>query len=122
MKRLAIAVLLALPMMLATAPGALAAQPTIQREAIDDTRVDTSCGFPVQVHTTGFVITIQWVDADGTTRTIQAFPQAKDTLTNLDTGTSIMVNISGLGISPRAPTAASPWSARACGDGGPDRL
>jgi hypothetical protein len=41
------------------------------------------------------VITIQWVDANGTTRTIQAFPQAKNTLTNLDTGTSITVNVSG---------------------------
>jgi hypothetical protein len=95
MKRLAVALALALPMMVVAAPSALAAKPTIQRVPINDTFVDTSCGFPVEVHATGFMITIQWVDADGTTHTIGAFPQAKNTLTNLDTGTTITVNVSG---------------------------
>jgi hypothetical protein len=95
MKRLAVAVLLALPMLVLAAPSALAAEPTRQRESIEGTFVDTSCGFPVQVEGNGFVDTIQWIDANGNTRTIATFPQAKVTFTNLDTGTTIQVNVAG---------------------------
>jgi hypothetical protein len=95
MKRLTIAVLLVLPMLVVAAPSALAAKPTRQRDAVDDAFVDTSCGFPVQVHATGLVDTIQWVDGDGNTRTIVTFPQAKITFTNPDTGTTIKANIAG---------------------------
>jgi hypothetical protein len=97
MKRWAIAVLLALPMLVLAAPSALAAKPTHQREPIDDTLVDTSCGFPVQINTTGLLDTIQWVDSDGTTRTIETFPQNRTTFINLDTGTPISVNTAGPG-------------------------
>ena len=97
MKRLAVALALVLPMLVMTAPSALAAKPTIQRERTDATVVDLSCGFPVQIHATGVVVTIEWVDADGTTHQIVAFPQGKDTLTNLDTGKSITINVSGPG-------------------------
>lgn len=73
----------------------MAAKPTRQRDAVDDAFVDTSCGFPVQVHATGFVDVIQWVDADGNTRTILTAPQLKITFTNPDTGTTIRANIAG---------------------------
>src|SRR5262245_50612483 len=95
MKRLAIAALLALPTLALAAPSALAAQPTRHRDSIAENFVDTSCGFPVQVDVTGFVDAIQWVDADGNTRTIWTFPQAKVTFTNPDTGTTIQVNVAG---------------------------
>jgi hypothetical protein len=113
MKRLAIAVLLALPMLVLAAPSALAAKPTHQREPIDDTLVDTSCGFPVQINTTGLLDTIQWVDSDGTTRTIETFPQNRTTFINLDTGTPSVSTLPGLDSSPRGPMAASHLSARA---------
>jgi hypothetical protein len=95
MKRLAIALLLTLPALLLAAPSAQAAPPTHQKEVIDDTSVDQSCGFPIQIHNTGFIITIQWVTPDGTIRTFVAAPQAKATLTNLSTGKTITVNLSG---------------------------
>jgi hypothetical protein len=62
---------------------------------IDDTFFAESCGVPVEFHGVGVSVTIQWVDADGTTRTITAYPQTRLTLTNLDTGTSITLNTSG---------------------------
>jgi hypothetical protein len=95
MRRLAIAVLPALPMLVLAAPSALAAEPTRQRDSIAENFVDTSCGFPVQVDVTGFVDAIQWVDADGNTHTILTFPQAKVTFTNPDTGTTIKANVAG---------------------------
>jgi hypothetical protein len=95
MKRLAVALALTLPMMVMAAPSALAAKPTYERVPVDDTFVKESCGVPVEVHEVGVLVTIQWVDADGTTRTIGVFPQGRLTLTNQDTGTSITLNVSG---------------------------
>ena len=97
MKRLAVALALALPMLVLAAPSALAAKPTHQREPIDDTFVDDSCGPSVQIHTTGLVDIIRWVDADGTIREISTFPQNRTTFVNLDTGTTISVNTAGPG-------------------------
>jgi hypothetical protein len=96
MKRLAVALALTLPMLVAAAPSALAAKPTHERRPVDPTPfTDTSCGFPVQIQSVGYIDTTQWVDASGTIRTFQTFPQAKNILTNLDTGTTITVNVAG---------------------------
>jgi hypothetical protein len=95
MKRLSVALLLTLPALLLAAPSALAAPPTHQTETVDEVFVDETCGFPVEVHLTGALITIQWVNKDGSLRTFQASPQGKATLTNLNTGKSITINISG---------------------------
>jgi hypothetical protein len=97
MKRLAVALALTLPMMMLAAPSALAAKPTYERVPVDATFIEESCGVPVEFHIVGVSVTIQWVDADGTTRAITAFPQGRLTLTNLDTGTSITLNVSGPG-------------------------
>jgi hypothetical protein len=70
MKRLAVALALTLPMMMLAAPSALAAKPTYERVPIDDTFFAESCGVPVEFHGVGVSVTIQWVDADGTTRTL----------------------------------------------------
>jgi hypothetical protein len=95
MKRLVVALALTLPMMMVAAPSALAAKPTYERVPVDVTFFDNTCGVPFEYHAVGVSVTIQWVDADGTTRTIGAFPQARLTITNLDTGTSITLNTSG---------------------------
>jgi hypothetical protein len=95
MKRLAVVLLLTLLALVAAAPSALAAKPTHERTPVDDVFIDTSCGFPVEIHTTGFVLAIEWVDEDGSLRRFEAYPQLKATHTNLATGRSIKVNISG---------------------------
>jgi hypothetical protein len=94
MKRLAVVLLVTLAALVA-APSAQAAPPTHERVPIDETFTDESCGFPVQVQLTGFMLVIEWVDEDGTTRRFEAFPQARATLTNLSTGESITVNTAG---------------------------
>ena len=95
MKRLATALLLTLLALVATAPSALAAKPTHERTPVDDVFVDPSCSFPVEIHTTGFVLAIEWVDEDGSLRRFEAYPQLRSTYTNLATGKSIKVNIAG---------------------------
>jgi hypothetical protein len=75
MKRLAVVLLVTLAALVA-APSAQAAPPTHERVPIDETFTDESCGFPVQVQLTGFMLVIEWVDEDGTTRRFEAFPQA----------------------------------------------
>jgi hypothetical protein len=95
MKRLALALLLTLPALLLAAPSAQAAPPTHHTEAIDDTFIDESCGFPLQIHDTGIIIIIEWVRPDGTIRTFLAAPEVETTMTNLSTGKSITVRFSG---------------------------
>jgi hypothetical protein len=96
MKRLAAALLLTLLALVATAPSALAAKPTHERTPVDDVFVDEdSCDFAVEIHTTGFILAIEWVDEDGSLRRFEAYPQLRATYTNLVTGESIKVNISG---------------------------
>ena len=58
-------------------------------------RVDETCGFPVEVHQTGFIIVIQWVDADGSLRRFEAYPEVTATFTNQSTGQSVTVNLAG---------------------------
>jgi hypothetical protein len=88
MKRQAAMFLVTLVACLAAAAAtAQAAPPIIERVPIDDQfRDEDSCAFPVQVHVTGFLVHIEWVAQDGDVRFVEASPQLKLTLTNLDTG------------------------------------
>ena len=96
MERRVVVLLVTLAALVAAVPSALAAPPTHEREPIDATFTDEeSCGFPVEIHLTGFVLRIEWVNEDGSVRRIEAFPQGKATLTNPDTGESITVNAAG---------------------------
>jgi hypothetical protein len=95
MKRPAVVLFLALLTLLVAAPSALAAKPTHERMPIDDEFVDESCGFPLQVQQTGFLVAIEWVGEDGSLRRFEAYPQLKATYTNPSTGQSIRVNFSG---------------------------
>jgi hypothetical protein len=95
MKRLAVVFLATLAALVAAAPSAQAAPPTHDLVPIDETFTDNeACDFPVQGHATGFMLTIEWVDEDGTTRRFEGFPQAKLTLT-MTTGRSITANTAG---------------------------
>ena len=95
MRRLSVVLLVMLAVLL-VGPSAQAAPPTIERIPVEDTFVDEeSCDFPVEVHITGFIVHIEWVDEDGNIRFIEAAPQLKLTLTNQDTGETITVNVSG---------------------------
>jgi hypothetical protein len=78
-------------------PAAFASQPTIQRIPFEDHFVSQSCGFPVQLDATGTVLDISYTDELGNFHDFQAGPQVKQTMTNLVTGKTIVVNISGPG-------------------------
>jgi hypothetical protein len=95
MKRRIVVLLLTLLALVMAAPSAQAAPPTHERMPADFDDIDDTCGFPVEIHQTGFVIAIQWVDEDGSLRRIEAYPQLKATFTNPATGESITVNIAG---------------------------
>ena len=76
-------------------PTAGAAKPTIQRISLDYHAVNTSCGFPVQLDAVGTIVDISYTDGLGTIHDFEAAPQAKETMTNVATGKSIVVNIAG---------------------------
>src|SRR5262245_45638251 len=78
-------------------PAALAGKPTIQRIPYEDHFVSESCGFPVQVDATGKVVDISYTDELGNFHDFQAGPEVKQSMTNLVTGKTIVVNISGPG-------------------------
>jgi hypothetical protein len=87
--------LLAVALPLIAASNATAGQPTLERVPIDGESVSDVCGFPVKIETTGFIVQIRWVDPQGNVRGIDAAPEAKQTLTNLETSESIRLNIAG---------------------------
>jgi hypothetical protein len=95
MKRLAVVLLLTLLTLLVAAPSAQAASPTHERMPANFHEVDETCGFPVEVHQTGFIIVIQWVAADGSLRRFEAYPEVRATFTNPSTGQSLTVNLAG---------------------------
>ena len=76
---------------------ALAVQPTITHFPIDydAIRSDFNCGFDVHVQMTGKGIGISYIDQQGTSHDFMAFPQLKSVLTNVSTGKSITLNVSG---------------------------
>jgi hypothetical protein len=92
MKRLLVISLFALASLLLV-PSALSDPPTIQTFPIDATFLDTvDCAFPVQIDIAGTDLEITSASGD---RVFDAFPNSRATLTNLDTGTSLTVNIAG---------------------------
>src|SRR5260221_1492880 len=82
--------MLVLAGLLASAPRALAAAPTIQDIPINSSSVDTTdCGFPVEMDITGRIRLIVFTDANGNeTREIDSFHE-QITFTNLNTGKSV---------------------------------
>ena len=81
----------------ATAPAATTGKPTLQRTPYEDHQTSEACGFPVQLDATGTALDISYTDPLGNDHLFEAGPQVKQTMTNLDTGKSIVVNISGPG-------------------------
>ena len=116
MKRLAVVFLVTLAALVAAAPSAQAAPPTHEQVPINDTFTDESCGFPVQVHVTGFMLVIEWVDEDGTIRRFEGFPQARTTFRNSATGRASRLAPPGRLTSPTIQTGALPRWARGPGD------
>ena len=93
MKRVSVVSLVTLAVLL-VAPSAQAAQPTVERFPVNDRFIDDeTCGFPVETTITGSVVAITF--EEGRVLYIEADPQLKLTLTNLDTGETITANISG---------------------------
>ena len=97
MKRRIVVLLLTLLALVIAAPSAQAAPPTHERLPADFDGVDDTCGFPVEIHQTGFLVAISWVGEDGTSHRTEAYPQVKATLTNPATEESITLNIAGPG-------------------------
>jgi hypothetical protein len=116
MKHRVVVLLVTLAALVAAAPSALAAPPTHEREAIDATFTDEeSCGFPVEIHLTGFVLRIEWVDEDGSVRRIEASPRARRPLRTWTPGRASRSTPPGLCTLPRIQTEASLWLARVTG-------
>jgi hypothetical protein len=88
MRRVAVGLFAAI-LVLFGGPAASASQPTHSRSVADVTFVDTSCGFRVRVHVTGYVVFIERTDARGNVHQFDSYPQLKQTLTNIATGKSI---------------------------------
>jgi hypothetical protein len=91
--------MLVLAGLLAAAPRALAAKPTIQDIPINSSSVDmTDCGFPVEIDVTGRIRVIAFTDANGNERReIDSFHE-QITFTNLNTGKSVTSPSVGPGI------------------------
>lgn len=89
-------ILSALFLALAIAPAATASQPTREvLPAFPDVVLDL-CGFPVLDHEEGFFVFESFYDEQGNlVRQIGTAPGLRETLTNLDTGKTIVLNIPG---------------------------
>jgi hypothetical protein len=95
--RIALAAVVAALSLAAVAPAAIAGKPTIQRTPFEQHFVSEACGFPVQVDASGTALDISYTDELGNVHLFEAGPQVKSTMTNLVTGKTIVVNISGPG-------------------------
>jgi hypothetical protein len=77
-------------------PRAFAGKPTIVKtpvdEIIDD---DVDCAFPVEIHIAGTDLSITWTDSNGTVRMFEGFSGGYADLTDLDSGATLRVAISG---------------------------
>jgi hypothetical protein len=82
---------------LLAAQQAFAVQPTITHFPMDydAIRSDFNCGFDVHVQMTGKGVGISYIDPQGTSHDFMAYPQLKSVLTNVSTGKSITLNVSG---------------------------
>jgi hypothetical protein len=83
---------------LAIAPAATAGQPTREIIPAAPDAVLDQCGFPVLDHAEGYTIVESFTDEEGNlVRQIFTAPGVRETLTNLDTGKTIVLNIEGPG-------------------------
>ena len=103
MKRLTVVFLVTRGACVAGASSAQAAPPTHQRVPVDQRLLDQSCGFLVQTHLTGFVLTIAWVDEDGTIRRFTAFPQGRATHSPFLSSAASATSVPSLRLTRRAP-------------------
>jgi len=94
-RKLAMVAITGLAAALIVVPAALAAKPTIQRIPLDYHAINTSCGFPVQNDAVGTIVDISYTDGLGNFHDFEAAPQAKQTLTNIATGKTIVITITG---------------------------
>lgn len=89
----AISTLLALPLVLAPAASAAAAQPDRWSVSVDDTfvsRTGEDCGFEILLHLEGTIRGIDFVDGDGTNvRSLTTYPNLTYTFINALTGESV---------------------------------
>ena len=74
---------------------AFAVSPTIQQIPTDITFQDNGCGFVISAHVTGTVVDMSYTDAQGVLHDHQAFPNGIAVITNVVTGKSVTLNISG---------------------------
>src|SRR5215212_4801589 len=90
---------IALASLLILAPAALAAEPTIERIPVDDTRVfpaGTRCAFEVDAHRSGVLTIKTWTDASGAiTRQTFTWNGAKIEYTNPANGKSVTTLLAG---------------------------
>jgi hypothetical protein len=104
-------ILSALFLALAIAPAASAGKPT--REiipAVPDSVLDL-CGFPVLDHEEGYTIVESFTDEEGNlVRQIFTSPGLRETLTNLDTGKTVVLNIEGPGFLDLNPDGSSSFT------------
>ena len=80
---------------LLAAQQAFAVQPTIQHSPWNEDFIYTDCGFDVRIQQTGTMIDISYTDTQGVFHEFMAYPQLKSVMTNVLTGKSIKLNISG---------------------------
>ena len=80
---------------LLAAQQAFAVQPTIQWSPWNEDFIYTDCGFNVRIQQTGTSIDISYTDTQGVFHEFTAYPQLKSVMTNVLTGKSIKLNISG---------------------------
>jgi hypothetical protein len=93
-RRIAVLLLALIP--LSAAPRAFADKPMMERILVDDEFVvDDQCAFPVDVHETGILVLIVSTDENGVVHEFRAFPEGTAVLTNVQSGKSISLNISG---------------------------
>jgi hypothetical protein len=91
-------ILLAVLIALAIAPAATAGKPTREIIPASYDAVTNECGFPVHGRDEGYTIVESFTDEEGNlVRQIFTNPRYRTVLTNLDTGKTIVLNISGPG-------------------------
>ena len=91
-------ILSALFLALAIAPAASAGKPTREIIPAAPDAVVNQCGFPVLDHEEGYTIVESFTDEEGNlVRQIFTNPGLRETLTNLDTGKTVVLNIEGAG-------------------------
>ncbi len=93
-RRIAVFTTVLLAVLLVAPPSAWASAPSITRQSVDVTQVWNDCGFDLEAHIAGDVVTRTWTDGGGT-RVVETYPRLKLTLSDPRTQASLVVVISG---------------------------